>query len=246
MKLPKYELSAEELNSSFAGSKYSLLDVGEELFLADSSVKSIMIDNDNLLKQLASLVRSSGAGPNSEKIDPNDDKQASVQEADVDNGSSSSSEDDEEAQSEDYDLSLLAGLVDKTIEDYRASEARGAPTGLISDRGYTPAPPNQSSSPFQPVDWSAARLRRADDDSKALDKFRDISKEENDDRLPENQSSGAGPALPRPAGCSALIDKCESGGQCLVSDEAGSEPMRCRCPIGRGGIYCEKRELFSN
>lgn len=37
--------------------------------------------------------------------------------------------------------------------------------------------------------------------------------------------------------------ECEAGGTCVYHENYHDKRVRCRCPLGRGGIFCEKCKL---
>lgn len=37
--------------------------------------------------------------------------------------------------------------------------------------------------------------------------------------------------------------ECEAGGVCIEDDSIKYKKVRCRCPLGRGGQFCEKRKF---
>jgi len=36
--------------------------------------------------------------------------------------------------------------------------------------------------------------------------------------------------------------ECEAGGLCILDERHLDKRIRCRCPLGRGGFFCEKRK----
>ncbi|RWS30696.1 pikachurin-like protein [Leptotrombidium deliense] len=34
--------------------------------------------------------------------------------------------------------------------------------------------------------------------------------------------------------------ECEAGGVCVRDEKHSDSRVRCRCPLGRGGFFCEK------
>lgn len=50
-------------------------------------------------------------------------------------------------------------------------------------------------------------------------------------------------AIEKPVYFSCLDIECESGGVCITDESHSDKRIRCRCPIGRGGFFCEKRKF---
>lgn len=36
--------------------------------------------------------------------------------------------------------------------------------------------------------------------------------------------------------------ECEAGGTCVYHENYHDKRVRCQCPLGRGGFFCEKRK----
>lgn len=225
---------------------------GDELFLADADIRSIMMDNDNLQKQLAGVILESSAA--AEQTGGLRRRQA---DGDGKLNSLSAQNDGLELQ-----LSLLAELVDNSIEeDYQAERNDGTSVGgadadfpQVIDNDHDSSPANQAEKinelqgasvlindygrlgPGQGRDDSRPRraLAGRKDNSDHSIRFSSIDRLCDDDK----NISDLGGRRNEASNCSDIIDKCESGGQCLMD----GQPARCRCPIGRGGFFCEKRK----
>ncbi len=50
----------------------------------------------------------------------------------------------------------------------------------------------------------------------------------------------------KPVYYSCLDIECEAGGVCIMDESHSDKRIRCKCPLGRGGFFCEKRKLLCN
>ncbi len=60
--------------------------------------------------------------------------------------------------------------------------------------------------------------------------------EANDEQLEELNTK-------KPVYYSCLDIECEAGGVCIMDESHADKRIRCKCPLGRGGFFCEKRKF---
>lgn len=264
--------------------------------LLDPDIRSIMVSNDRLVKQLASTVLQQA------------EQQQQLQSDSFEEGG----DDDEPSVDYDGDLGQLEDLVRKTIEDYslmrppttsnqttatsepdqltstRINEASMGKAASMKQTSNSVPSLNRSLSDLddeqprsRPVD-SRERRRRRHDHHKPPQQLKQLSEVSTSEVFTDYDSTNmvhqtTNQALnDRPyqdiAGFESCaltettdkqsaqrvytncdeLSECESGGRCTVetvwisslySDLARLERRaRCRCPIGRGGRLCQKRE----
>lgn len=163
-------------------------------------------------------------------------------------------------------MDKLARLVRKTmIEDNRHGRPhdRKQPWNIHGINGASRAEANQSYSSSLPLPWPSSgsqfhhnnHLRPSNGSAAAVT---------GDGGAGSNSSSNSNRRRRRQkvyANCNDLPGECEAGGQCVLTtarDGGADNDMdnkdnnnkaaaaRCQCPIGRGGLLCQKREYPDN
>lgn len=65
-----------------------------------------------------------------------------------------------------------------------------------------------------------------------------------DNLLEFDKKSNQESSLKNPIYYSCYEIECEAGGTCILDETQEDNRIRCRCPLGRGGFFCEKRKFL--